>query len=87
VLGRDLDLEWLKGRWLQSKQIGYWGDIDTWDSSFWHCSAAIAHVDALMMTPEVYEQYSESGSSRTDCCGKRCSSGLNDNERALYKRS
>jgi hypothetical protein len=60
VLGAGFDLGWVNGHWLQSKQIGYWGDIDTWGLQFLATARqSLAHIDALMMSPEIYEQNSE----------------------------
>jgi hypothetical protein len=30
ILGAGLNLGWLSAPWLQSRQVAYWGDIDTW---------------------------------------------------------
>ena len=87
VLGAGFDLEWVKGRWLQSKQVGYWGDIDTWGLQFLATARQrLPHVDALMMTQEIYEQYSEGAVLEPIVAGSNVPAGLNDNERALYGR-
>ena len=30
ILGAGLDLEWLAAPWLATRQVAYWGDMDTW---------------------------------------------------------
>jgi hypothetical protein len=87
VLGAGFDLEWVKGRWLQSKQIGYWGDIDTWGLQFLATARErLPHVDALMMTSEIYEKYSERAVLEPIVAGTNVPEGLNDREQALYRR-
>ncbi|MEI6527925.1 MAG: DUF3322 domain-containing protein, partial [Planctomycetota bacterium] len=34
VLGSGFDLSWTQADWLTGKQVGYWGDIDTWGLQF-----------------------------------------------------
>lgn len=87
VLGAGFDLEWVKGRWLQSKQIGYWGDIDTWGLQFLAAARqSLPHVRALMMTPEIYEQNPGAAVPEPIVAGTDVPAGLNDIEQALYKR-
>jgi len=87
VLGAGFDLEWLKGRWLQSKQIGYWGDIDTWGLHFLATARqSLPHVDALMMTLDIYEQHLQAAVPEPIIAGTDVPAGLNDIEQDLYKR-
>lgn len=87
VLGAGFDLDWLKGHWLQSKQVGYWGDIDTWGLQFLATARQrVPHVDALMMTSEIYEQNSEGSVPEPVVAGRVVPPGLNAIEQSLYKR-
>jgi hypothetical protein len=87
VLGAGFDLGWVKGRCLQSKRIGYWGDIDTWGLQFLATARqSLAHIDALMMTPEIYEQNLEAAVPEPIIAGTEVPAGLNNIEQALYKR-
>lgn len=87
VLGAGFDLEWVKGRWLQSKQIGYWGDIDTWGLQFLATARqSLPHVDALMMTPKIYEQNPGAAVPEPIVAGTDVPACLTDIEKALYKR-
>ncbi|HEV7298063.1 MAG TPA: Wadjet anti-phage system protein JetD domain-containing protein [Tepidisphaeraceae bacterium] len=87
VLGAGFDLEWLKGHWLQSKQVGYWGDIDTWGLQFLATARqSVPHVVALMMTSEIYEQNSEGSVPEPVVAGRVAPTGLTDIEQSLYER-
>ncbi|EOT13875.1 TPA: hypothetical protein L4S08_001476 [Pseudomonas aeruginosa] len=60
VLGAGLDLQWLASAHLVGKQIGYWGDMDTWGLLM--LARARLHqpaVEALLMEQEVFEQHSQ----------------------------
>lgn len=59
VLGAGLDLHWLASAHLAGKQIGYWGDMDTWGLLM--LARARLHqpaVEALLMEQELFEQHS-----------------------------
>jgi hypothetical protein len=45
VLGAGLNLGWLAAPWLQERNVGYWGDLDTWGLSM--LSAARSHLPKL----------------------------------------
>ena len=60
VLGAGLDLHWLASAHLAGKQIGYWGDMDTWGLLM--LARARLHqpaVEALLMEQELFEQHSQ----------------------------
>lgn len=60
VLGAGLDLQWLASAHLAGKQIGYWGDMDTWGLVM--LARARLHqpaVEALLMKQELFEQHSQ----------------------------
>lgn len=87
VLGAGFDLEWTGGHWLQSKQIGYWGDIDTWGLQFLATARrSLPHIDALMMTLEIFEQNLGVSVREPIVAGIDVPAGLNDIEQLLYKR-
>ncbi|HEH9912398.1 TPA: hypothetical protein SID93_002295, partial [Pseudomonas aeruginosa] len=59
VLGSGLDLQWLASAHLTGKQVGYWGDMDTWGLLM--LARARLHqpaVEALLMEQELFEQHS-----------------------------
>jgi hypothetical protein len=87
VLGSGFDLEWTEGRWLHSKSVGYWGDIDTWGLQFLAAvRQRLPHVDALMMTPDLYEQNLEAAVPEPIIAAVEAPVGLNNVERMLYER-
>ncbi|WP_409322652.1 Wadjet anti-phage system protein JetD domain-containing protein [Pseudomonas putida] len=61
VLGCGSDLAWLGSEQLQSKQIAYWGDIDTWGLRMLaRARARQKDVTALMMTESVFDDHADS---------------------------
>lgn len=87
VLGTGFDLSWTQGHWLQEKQIGYWGDIDTWGLKFLaKARLALPHLNAVKMSTEVYEQYAEAAVIEPVNAGTDFPTGLNESEKALYQR-
>lgn len=87
VLGAGFDLGWTQVDWLQAKRIGYWGDIDTWGLQFLASARqTLPHLDALMMTPEIYELNLDSAVPEPIVAGTDAPAGLNTVERSLYER-
>lgn len=87
VLGAGFDLDWTKAEWLASKQVAYWGDIDTWGLQFLaKARNAIGRLDALMMSPEIYEQYSDFAVPEPVLAGTELPVGLMQPEQSLYTR-
>lgn len=87
VLGAGFDLGWTAGSWLHQKRIGYWGDIDTWGLQFLaNARRILPHLEALMMTPEVYEQHAEVAVPEPVVAGTEMPNGLNEREQALYQQ-
>lgn len=87
VLGAGFDLAWTEGHWLQEKQVGYWGDIDTWGLQFLaKARQALPHLDALMMTPEVYDRNIDTAVPEPVIAGTELTAGLNKVEQSLYQR-
>lgn len=87
VLGAGFDLEWTAGRWLQTKQVGYWGDIDTWGLQFLAAARqSLPQLEALMMTPKIYEQYMSSAVREAVVAGTDVPANLTPTEEELYRR-
>ncbi|HBN77161.1 MAG TPA: hypothetical protein DD473_15365 [Planctomycetaceae bacterium] len=87
VLGSGFDLGWIQANWLQTKRVGYWGDIDTWGLKFLaKVRQALPHVDAILMTSKVYEENIESAVSEPVIAGTDLPDGLNPIEQSLYRR-
>lgn len=87
VLGAGFDLDWIEGGWLQSKLLGYWGDIDTWGLQFLATARRrLPHLVALLMTSDIYEQNRVATVPEHIIAGAELPVGLNDRERTLYER-
>jgi hypothetical protein len=58
ILGAGLNLGWLRAPWLQSRQVAYWGDIDTWGLAMLATARShLAHLQALLMDSECFEAH------------------------------
>lgn len=50
ILGAGLNLGWLTAPWLQSRQVAYWGDIDTWGLAMLATARGhLPHLHPLLM--------------------------------------
>lgn len=86
ILGSGFDLDWLKADWLNDKEIGYWGDIDTWGLTM--LSRARQHrprLTALLCDRQVFDLHAQ-GNAVVEpvCAGERAPDALTDEERSLY---
>lgn len=87
VLGAGFDLDWLDGDWLQSREIGYWGDIDTWGLQFLGTARQrLPHLAALLMTQEIYDQNRRAAVPEPNVASTNAPRGLTCDEQALYER-
>lgn len=87
VLGAGFDLGWTQAGWVLGKHIAYWGDIDTWGLQFLaSVRQTLPHLDALMMTPEIYERNVHAAVPEPVVAGADVPAGLNPVERSLYER-
>lgn len=58
VLGAGLNLGWLSAPWLQEREVGYWGDLDTWGLHM--LARARSHrppLQALMMDHATFDAH------------------------------
>jgi len=87
VLGSGLDVGWTEAAWMLTRQVYYWGDIDTWGL---HCLASVRHnspdVQALMMTLDVFEKFRDYSVPEPSPAESLPSKGLTVSERDLYQR-
>ncbi len=87
VLGAGFDLSWTSGNWLKSKEVAYWGDIDTWGLRFLaKARMSLPHLKALLMTSEIYDEFSESAVVEPIIAGPESPCGLIVSEQELYGR-
>ena len=60
VLGSGLDLEWLSATWLQQRQVGYWGDIDSWGLKMLATARRhLPQIQALLMDRPTFEAHAQ----------------------------
>lgn len=87
ILGAGFDLSWIKGDWLSTKRVAYWGDIDTWGLQFLASARrAIGQLDALMMTSEIFDRFADLAVPEPVIAGLEAPNELNPREQSLYLR-
>ncbi len=87
VLGTGFDLNWTEGSWLATRKVAYWGDIDTWGLQFLgKVRENVEHVQVLMMTSEIFEQFSEFAVREPIVASTEPPTSLSTAEQALYAR-
>lgn len=87
VLGSGFDVAWLEGDWASTKQVAYWGDIDTWGLQLLaRARKAIRHLHPLMMTSEVYEQFGHLAVAEPVVAGTEAPADLSQAEQRLYRQ-
>lgn len=87
ILGAGFDLTWVSNPTLREKRIGYWGDIDTWGLQFLAVARQLAGtLDALMMTKEVFANYSQFAVPESVTASAEPSEALTPGEKDLYRQ-
>ena len=85
VLGAGFDLNWMHAAWLSERQVGYWGDIDTWGLGFLSkARLAVPRLDALLMDADVFESHRHSAVKEPVSAGEQPPAGLRPQELDLY---
>jgi len=60
VFGGGRNLTWMKADWLQSKRVGYWGDIDSWGYALLNDARKNCPcVDSIMMDKSALDEHLE----------------------------
>ena len=63
ILGSGLNLNWLGAKWLAGKEVGYWGDIDTWGLKMLATARSyIPNLAVLLMSKSIFEKYASTKS-------------------------
>ncbi len=58
ILGAGLNLGWLCAPWMQSREVAYWGDIDTWGLAMLATARShLPHLHALLMNSACFATY------------------------------
>ena len=87
ILGAGFDLGWMKNADLQSKTVGYWGDIDTWGLQFLgYARRCVPRLDALLMDEDTFNKNIAAAVEEPVVAGTECPVGLTQNEEQLYAR-
>lgn len=84
MLGAGLDLGWLAAPWLRTRQVAYWGDIDTWGLAM--LAAARRHLPdlhALLMDRPTFEAQAHRAVAEPAPADSRSLHGLRPQEAAL----
>ncbi len=87
VLGCGFDLNWTQASWLRDKQVGYWGDIDTWGMQFLaKAKRTVGHLESLLMDLETFEAHIGSAVAEPVQADSKIPEGLDPTEARLYQR-
>jgi hypothetical protein len=87
VLGAGFNLSWTQAEWLSTKNVAYWGDIDTWGLLYLaKARSNIGRVESLLMTSKVYEAFKDAAVIERVTACETPPPGLNRAEENLYKR-
>lgn len=87
VLGSGLDLAWLRADWLYERNVGYWGDMDTWGLRMLACARTLQpHLTPLLMNQALFERFSGTlAVPEPITAGFMPPDGLHDSERTFYR--
>ncbi len=60
ILGAGLNLAWMSGDWLASRDIAYWGDIDTWGITMLGRARKLQpQLTAMLMDDQTFTQFAD----------------------------
>jgi hypothetical protein len=86
VLGAGLNLAWLGAPWLRERDIGYWGDLDTWGLQMLaHARRLQPEIEAILMNHAVFKAHGPGLAVSEDIPAlPDPPDGLNQEEQTLY---
>lgn len=86
VLGAGLNLAWLDVSWLRERDIGYWGDLDTWGLQMLaHARRLQPKIEPILMNRAVFEAHGPDSAVCEDTPAlPDPPDGLNQEEQTLY---
>jgi len=86
IFGGGRHTAWMDAEWLQDKQIGYWGDIDSWGLAILsEARRRQPQVQALMMNEDTVQQHLKRMVDETDSY-KQLPEHLTEAEQQLFER-
>lgn len=87
ALGAGFDLNWISNSSIDKMRVAYWGDIDTWGLQFLSKARQMhGRLDALLMTEDVFNQFSSSAVPEPVTAGTEVPGFLEPKEKILYER-
>lgn len=86
VLGSGLDLAWLCADWMRERNMGYWGDMDTWGLRMLaHARQLQPHLTPLLMELPLFDALADPLAVPEPInAGPVPPDGLNDSEQRFY---
>jgi hypothetical protein len=80
-------LSWTQADWLTGRQVGYWGDIDTWGLQFLaKARLAAPHLESILMDSETFDSHRDSAVAEPIRADSKVPEGLDPQESTLYHR-
>lgn len=86
IFGAGLNLSWMQSEWLSSRNIGYWGDMDTWGLNMLATARSYQdHLIPLMMNRETFERFRSYAVEELSPYSEEPPSNLTIEEREFYQ--
>lgn len=86
ILGAGLNLSWLNNPFFKTRQLAYWGDIDSWGLKMLAMARKLQpELAPLLMNRGTFEQYQHLAVSEPRTAGWEIPSGLTELEGRLYQ--
>jgi len=87
VLGAGFDLSWMGGEWVKSKQLAYWGDIDSWGLQFLATARSfVGRLTPLLMSSQIFQQFAAAAVVEPLTASAEPPAALLEAERLLYQQ-
>lgn len=85
ICGFGANLRWTTASWLKNRQLGYWGDLDTWGLHYLsEVRRRQPHVTALMMDYRTLRRF-QTGMSITAAPNPSTPAHLSESEQEIYR--
>lgn len=86
ILGAGLHVQWMESAWLRQRQIGYWGDIDTWGLSILAKARELQPtLTPLLMDDAIFYRYQTLAVAESRIAGTQPPAALTEAESQLYR--
>ena len=85
ILGAGLNLAWMQAEWLNSKIIGYWGDMDSWGLVMLARAKSFQPgTTSLLMSEAFFEQFEERAVREPQPAPQESHAGLSSVEQSFF---